>query len=51
VARYEFRAIRPIFDLNPFFVCGQPQGDGKTVKLWSRDHEGYLTMDATATLR
>jgi 3-methylfumaryl-CoA hydratase len=51
VARYEFRAIRPIFDLNPFFVCGDPQADGKTIKLWSRDHEGYLTMDATATLR
>ena len=24
--------------------------DGKTVRLWGRDHEGWLTMDATATL-
>ena len=25
--------------------------DGKTVQLWAQDHEGWLTMDATATLR
>ncbi len=46
-ARYEFRAVRPVFDINPFFVCGEPQPDGKTVRLWARDHEGWLTMDAT----
>ena len=51
VARYEFRAIRPVFDTHPFVVCGQPQADGKTVHLWARDHEGCLTMDATATVR
>ena len=32
-------------------VNGQPQADGKTVKLWAQDHEGWLTMDAVATLR
>ncbi len=42
VARYEFRAVRPLFDINPFFVCGEPQADGKTVRLWARDHEGCL---------
>jgi 3-methylfumaryl-CoA hydratase len=51
VARYEFRAVRPVFDLHPFFVCGEPQADGKTVHLWARDHEGFLTMDATAVIR
>src|SRR5205814_1207241 len=25
VAKFEFRALRPIFDTRPFFVCGQPQ--------------------------
>ena len=25
--------------------------DGNTVKLWAQDHEGWLTMDAVATLR
>ncbi len=28
---------------------GQP--DGKTIRLWAQDHDGWLTMDAVATLR
>jgi 3-methylfumaryl-CoA hydratase len=31
-------------------VHGQPSADGKTIHLWGRDHEGWLTMDATAIL-
>jgi 3-methylfumaryl-CoA hydratase len=50
VLRFEFKAVRPTFDINPFSVHGQPSADGKTVHLWGRDHEGWLTMDATATL-
>ena len=50
VARFEFKAVRPTFDIHPFSVHGQPSDDGKTVRLWGRDHEGWLTMDATATL-
>ena len=48
IASFEFRALRPIFDLNPFHACGEP-GD-KTVRLWARDHEGALCMDASVTL-
>jgi 3-methylfumaryl-CoA hydratase len=51
IASFRFKAVRPTFDLNPFSVNGQLQADGKTVKLWSQDHEGWLTMDAVATLR
>lgn len=51
VADFQFRAVRPTFDLHPFHVHGEPQADGKTVRLWASDHEGWLTMDATATLR
>ena len=51
VASFRFKAVRPTFDLHPFSVNGQPQADGKTVRLWATDHEGWLTMDATATLR
>ena len=43
--------LSPTFDLNPFRVNGQLQDDGKTIKLWAEDHEGWLTMDAVATLR
>ncbi len=50
VAKFEFKAVRPTFDINPFTVHGQPSPDGKSVRLWGRDHEGWLTMDASATL-
>lgn len=46
----DFRAVRPTFDLHPFILNGQPSDDGKTVRLWSQDHEGFLTMQATALL-
>ena len=50
-ARYEFRAVRTVFDINTFYVCGEPQPDGKSIKLWAKDHEGWLTMDATAIIK
>lgn len=50
LARFEFRAVRPIFDIHPFSVCGDPHPDNGGVHLWARDHEGFLAMDATATL-
>ena len=50
VATFRFRAVRPTFDLHPFRVNGEPGSDG-SVHLWAQDHEGFLTMDATATLR
>ncbi len=50
LASYEFRAVRPTFDINHFFVCGEPQPDGKTFRLWARDHDGLLAMDATAVI-
>ena len=49
VGSFKFKAVRPIFDLHPFRVNGQR--DGNTVKLWAQDHEGWLTMDAVATLK
>jgi len=51
VTRYEFRAVRPVFDINHFFVCGEPGPDGKTLRLWAKDHEGFLTMEATAGIK
>lgn len=47
---FKFRAVRPTFDLHAFHVHGQSDADGRTVRLWASDHEGWLTMDATATL-
>lgn len=50
VRHFAFKAVWPTFDLHPFSVHGQPSEDGKSVRLWARDHEGRLTMDATAVL-
>ena len=51
VASFRFKAVRPTFDPHPLRVNGALQADEKTVRLWAQDHEGWLTMDATATLR
>lgn len=47
VRRFEFKAIRPVFDIHRFHVCGRPDGD-LAYALWTRDHEGALTMQARA---
>ncbi len=49
VSRFSFRAVRPLFDIHRFSVCGRAEGDG-WVKLWARDHQGWLAMDASAKL-
>ena len=49
VASFRFKAVRPTFDLNPFRVSGKRESE--SVHLWAQDHQGWLTMDATATLR
>jgi len=50
VTRYQFRAVRPLFDIHPFEVCGEPAADGKSIHLWAKDHEGWLAMEATAQI-
>ena len=47
VRRFRFRAVRPIFDIHRFTVCGRPDGAG-TFALWARDHAGCLAMEASA---
>lgn len=48
VATFAFRAVRPTFAGNAFTLCGKRAADG-SVELWAKDHEGWLTMQATAT--
>jgi 3-methylfumaryl-CoA hydratase len=50
VGRFAFRAVKPLFDIAPFSVCGRMEQDDKTVRLWASDAAGDLAMDATATL-
>jgi len=46
---FSFRAVRPLFDIHPFTVCGREDNDGQFA-LWARDHEGWLTMEASTVL-
>ena len=50
VTQFSFRAVGPIFDIEPFTVCGQPVDDGRSVKLWAKNNSGELAMQAEATL-
>lgn len=48
MTRFAFRAVRPTFDLHPFFIRGEPVAEGSAARLWAQDHEGWLTMRAEA---
>ena len=50
IQTFNFKALRPTFDLHPFRLNGQPSADGKHVRLWAQDHEGWLTMQGSAEL-
>ena len=50
LARFSFKALRPLFDTAAFEVCGRRGAAGDEVALWARDAEGRLAMQATATL-
>ena len=46
---YAFKAMRPLFDTAAFSTCGAPEASGRSARLWTRDHEGAMTMEAIAT--
>jgi 3-methylfumaryl-CoA hydratase len=48
LAAFRFRAIRPLFALGPFAVCGVPNGDHVT--LWAQNGDGAIAMEAEAEL-
>lgn len=46
---FRFRALRPLFDIHRFAVCGRQEPD-RSHALWARDHQGALAMEASAEL-
>lgn len=50
ITHFQFRAVRPTLDLHPFRLNAQPSADGKSVRLWAEDHEGWLTVQASAEI-
>jgi 3-methylfumaryl-CoA hydratase len=47
LSRFEFRALKPVFDTAPFGIHGRPDGPGHSA-LWVRDPAGHLAMQASA---
>jgi 3-methylfumaryl-CoA hydratase len=49
VKTFAFRALRPLYDTANFSTCGVPDHSNRGARLWTRDAEGAVTMEATAT--
>ena len=47
---FSFRALKPVFDLHPFEVCGRREGSD-SAQLWIRDHAGHQAMSARMEFR
>ena len=45
---YSFRALLPLYDTANFCTCGIPDEAARTARLWTRDAQGAVTMEATA---
>jgi len=51
VERFEFRALKPTFDIAPFALHALPPAADGSVSLWSTNNVGAVGMQATATVR
>ncbi len=50
ISSFAFRAVSPLFDIEPFSVHGRLEEDGRSVTLWAANARGELAMQAEATL-
>ena len=50
IRQFHYKAMRPTFDLQPFFVNARPSDDPKVIDVWAHDHEGWLTMQGQVHL-
>jgi 3-methylfumaryl-CoA hydratase len=51
VERFEFRALKPTFDIAPFALHASPPAPDGSVSLWSTNNIGAVGMEATAFVR
>lgn len=48
IVAFSFRAQRPLFDTDRLSICGRREGN--EVTLWTRSHDGFIGMTASARL-
>jgi 3-methylfumaryl-CoA hydratase len=49
ISTFSFRAVAPLFDTGPVWLCGRPSADGRQARLWAKGPGESLAMEATAT--
>jgi 3-methylfumaryl-CoA hydratase len=50
IGQFSFKALRPTFDQYPLRLYAQPAPDGRSLRVWASDHEGWLTMQGDVAL-
>ena len=50
IKAFSFRAVSPLFDIEPFDICGEPPDADGVVTLWAKNVRGELAMKATAEI-
>jgi len=50
VSGFDFKLLRPTFDLHPYLLRAQPAADGRSVLVWASEHEGFLTLQGQVAL-
>jgi 3-methylfumaryl-CoA hydratase len=51
IERFQFKALRPTFDISSFSVCGEPTGDARQIRLWSTNNRAEIAVEADAWIR
>ena len=50
ISSFMFRAVSPLFDIEPFSLHGRLEEDGRSVTLWAANTRGELAIQAEASL-
>jgi len=50
ISSFMFRAVSPLFDIEPFSLHGRLEEDGRSVTLWAANARGELAIQAEASL-
>jgi 3-methylfumaryl-CoA hydratase len=51
VTRFQFKAVRPTFDIAPFEIHGDPTEDPTAIRLWSTNARAETAVEAEAWIR
>jgi 3-methylfumaryl-CoA hydratase len=49
IAKYNFRAVSPLYSPAKFIIAGKPGADGKSASLWAANPQGQVAMQAEVT--